>query len=194
MPKLFLLLIAVCDFWGAGAQSTSRWEKLQGSVGLSLLNGQSGVSGRLGLEAGYELPSRFSAHLGVALDYYYLRTVPVFFEIQRAVSRQPKHFFAYAGGGMNLAWPTQEERNMGGGGWGIATPVAHRSGLFTQIGVGRTMGKQSGRGFVLRLGHSFKSFSETYAERIWNGSNSDEASRKNLYQLGMLECSLRYML
>lgn len=146
------------------------------------------------MEAGYELPAQLSAHLGLAIDYYYLRSVPVFFEIQGALGRQPRHFFAYAGGGLNLAWPTEQERNMGGGGWGIITPVAHGSGVYSQIGVGRTLGKVRGRGFALRLGHSFKSFSESYTERVWNGGSWAEATRTHQYRLGMLDLSLHYML
>jgi len=193
MRNTLALLLSLGLAAPASAQRGFDAGKLTGAFGISLLNGQGGVNGRLAVEAGYELRRGLSAHLGTAIDYYHTRTVPVYLEVHQALSDKPRHFFAYAGGGMNLPWPLTDEGSMGRG-WGMVTPVAYRGGLYTQTGIGRTLGRQTGRGFVIRLGHSFKSFTESYTEQVWQGSGWTEAPRSNRYGLGRLDITLQYML
>ncbi|NDC79540.1 MAG: hypothetical protein EBZ67_16970, partial [Chitinophagia bacterium] len=173
--RFFLLFISrLGGMQGPAAQESFSWQKVHETFGQTIINGQSGVDGRLDI-----------THLGAALDHYYLRTIPVYVELQRALGEKPRHFFAYAGAGLNLAWPTSDQRNTGG--WGIVSPVAYKPGLYSQMGIGRTLGKVTGRGFILRLGHSAKSFTESYTERVWRGTEWTEASRSNRYLLGRLD-------
>lgn len=191
--RFFLLFISLLGgMQGLAAQESFSWQKVHGTFGLTILNGQSGVDGRLGVAAGYELRKKLSVHLGAAIDHYYLRTIPVYVELQRALGEKPRHFFAYAGAGLNLAWPTSDQRNTGG--WGIVSPVAYQPGLYSQLGIGRTLGKVTGRGFILRLGHSAKSFTESYTERVWRMPEWTEAPRSNRYLLGRLDITLQYQL
>jgi len=193
MRHTLALLVALGLVAPAWAQRGFDAGKLNGAFGISLLNGEGGVNGRLGVEAGYELRRGLSAHLGTALDYYHTRTVPVYLEIHQALSDKPRRFFAYAGGGLNLAWPLEDEAGSGRI-WGMVTPVTYRGGLYSQIGIGRTLGRQAGRGFVIRMGHSFKSFTESYTERVWQGNTWTEAPRSHRYGLGRLDITLQYLL
>jgi hypothetical protein len=184
-----LLLLA----GGLAAQGPFSWQKVQGTFGLTIINGQSGTDGRLGVSAGYELRKRRSLHLGAALDHYYLRTVPVYVELQQSFNEKPRHFFAYAGGGVNVSWPSSEDRSMFGA-WNIVSGVEYKPGLYSQLGIGRTLGKVPGRGFILRFGHSTKSFTESYTERVWRVTEWTEAPRSNRYMLGRLDITLQYLL
>lgn len=188
-----LLLACLLLPGGLAAQETFSWQKVHGTFGLTVLNGQSGTDGRLGVSAGYSLQKRRSLHLCAALDHYYLRTVPVYLEFQQAFGDKPRHFFAYAGGGLNIAWPTSEDRSMLGG-WNIVSAVDYKPGLYSQLGIGRTLGKVTGRGFILRLGHSAKSFTESYTERVWRVTEWTEAPRSNRYLLGRIDITLQYLL
>lgn len=94
---------------------------------------------------------RMFAGIGVGIDYYHQRSVPVFLELRRFFSRQPSSAFVYAGGGLNFAW--KEDK----GDEGLYTS-SYDNGLYFDLGVGYTFSVGGREAFVLSAGYSGKSY------------------------------------
>jgi hypothetical protein len=95
---------------------------------------------------------RWFAGIGVGIDYYHQRSVPVFLEVRRFFSRQPSSAFVYAGGGWNFAW--KEDK----GDEGLYTS-SYGNGLYFDLGVGYTFSVSGREAFVLSAGYSGKNYS-----------------------------------
>ncbi|HEY0067084.1 MAG TPA: hypothetical protein VGB46_06975 [Flavisolibacter sp.] len=95
---------------------------------------------------------RLFAGIGVGIDYYHQRSVPVFLELRRFFSPQPSSAFVYAGGGWNLVW--KEDR----GDEGLYTS-SYGNGFYFDLGLGYTFSVSGREAFVLSAGYSGKSYS-----------------------------------
>jgi hypothetical protein len=95
---------------------------------------------------------RLFAGVGVGIDYYHQRSVPVFLELRRFFSREPSSAFLYAGGGWNVVW--KEDRGDEG-----SFTSSYGNGLYFDLGVGYTFSVSGREAFVLSAGYSGKNYS-----------------------------------
>lgn len=124
--------------------------------------------------------------LGSGFDHYYFRSVPVFAEVQRYLGKEDKGLFLYGAAGLNIPWPTEEQRwYRQGWGWGSTSqPGTFSTGGWTDLGLGYGFKGKKGHGMILRAGHSLKTMGHLYSEQVWNGATSVQATRDISYLFG----------
>lgn len=141
MRLKYLIHLALLVSISAQAQTSK--PKFTSSIIAGLVDGQSGPAASLQTINGIKHQG-WSAGVGVGLDYYHVRSVPVFLDIRKNILDKEKTPFIYVGGGYNFPWLTGEQKvyNYGeskGGvyydaGIGYAMPVLKKSSLFFTAG------------------------------------------------------------
>lgn len=123
---------------------------------------------------------RMFAGIGVGIDYYHQRSVPVFLELRRFFSRQPSSAFVYAGGGWNLAW--KEDK----GDEGLYTS-SYGNGLYFDLGIGYTFSVSGREAFVVSAGYSGKSYTAIEsAPQYCPGGNCPPRTAESEYKLSRI--------
>jgi hypothetical protein len=134
---------------------------------VSLINGDNAVSAGLQSINGFQKDNLF-AGVGIGLDYYLYRTVPLFADFRYQFGKAKNKFFAYADGGVNFDW-VEDEYSSGPifiwEGSGISSEF--HNGAYTDLGLGYMVGTKKGGVFVLSLGHSYKSLKKTLSYPAW---------------------------
>src|SRR5436190_7656898 len=102
MKYFFLLLLMLVTLVSFGQKKTAAY-KFHSINNLSLINGDNAVSGGMQSINGFQKGNLF-AGVGLGLDYYLYRTVPLFADLRYEFGKSSNKFFAYADGGVNLEW------------------------------------------------------------------------------------------
>src|SRR5664279_970813 len=99
---LFLIFLgfAFCSAAQEG-KTNMRWN-FRSIINLGLLEGQAGSAFQLQTLNGVQSNSWF-AGLGIGLDYYRYRTIPLFLEIRKEFGKQQNKPFVYMDGGMSFS-------------------------------------------------------------------------------------------
>ncbi len=122
---------------------------------MVLLNGSQTVSGALQSVNGIEMGSFFIG-AGVGLDFYRIRSVPVFADIRQTIGKGKRKFFGYADIGYHLPWAS--EGNLGDT-WASERDFA--GGFYADIGLGYIAAIGKNDALVMSFGYSLKHMSET---------------------------------
>ena len=87
------------------------WQKpcFHAIANVSLLAGESGRALHLQAIPGLQYKTWF-AGIGAGLDYYYLRSVPLFIDVRKQFQKSIP-LYAYADAGYNIPWIKESERN-----------------------------------------------------------------------------------
>jgi len=134
---------------------------------ISLINGDNATSAGLQSINGFQKGSLF-AGVGVGLDYYLYRTVPLFADFRYEFGKTRNKFFAYADGGVNFDWVEGDYYDGPIFIWeGSANTTEFHNGAYTDLGLGYMVGTKKGGGLVLSLGHSYKSLKKTISYPDW---------------------------
>jgi hypothetical protein len=108
------------------------------------------------------------AGVGLGLDYYLYRTVPLFADFRYEFGKTKNKFFAYADGGVNLEWVEETYSDGPIFIWeGSNISGEFHNGAYTDLGLGYRVGTKKGGGLVLSLGHSYKSLKKTFSYPDW---------------------------
>ena len=134
---------------------------------ISLINGDNVTSAGLQSINGFQKGNLF-AGVGIGLDYYLYRTVPLFADFRYEFGKAKNKFFAYADGGINFDWVEEDYNDGPIFIWdGSRNTTEFHDGAYTDIGLGYTVGSKKGGGLVLSLGHSYKSLKKTVSYMDW---------------------------
>lgn len=147
--KLFFLLTCLCLIMIGNAQKNISFSS-QNYIGL--LEGEHGSKLQLQTINGARYKSWF-AGLGVGLDWYYQRSVPLFISLNKDFFKKGKRsFFASADGGMNFPWG--EDNNLVQFGYETDKLL---NGLYWGLGLGYKigLGAQSD-GILLQVCYNYK--------------------------------------
>jgi hypothetical protein len=166
--KYFLLALLMPIALVSFGQKKNADYKFHSINNISLINGDNGVSTGLQSINGFQKGNLF-AGVGIGLDYYLYRTVPLFADFRYQFGKTKNKFFAYADGGVNFDWV---EENYNDGPifiWdGSRNSSEFHNGAYTDLGLGYMVGSKKGRGgLVLSLGHSYKSLEKTFSYMDW---------------------------
>ena len=168
-----------------GSGSKTGWHV---SVAAGLLNGNTRTGASVTGKIEKVWKKQWSLGLGSGFDHYYFRSVPVFAEVQRYLGKEDKGLFFYGSAGLNIPWPTEEQRWYRQGnswGWGTTTqPGTFSTGVWTDLGLGYGFKGKKGHGMFLRAGHSLKTMGHRYTEQVWNGTGAVQATRDIDYLFG----------
>jgi len=134
---------------------------------ISLVNGDNEVSAGLQSINGFQKGNLF-AGVGIGLDYYLYRTVPLFADFRYEFGKTKNKFFAYADGGINFDWVEEDYNDGPIFIWdGSRNTSEFHNGAYTDIGLGYMVGTKKGGGLVLSLSHSYKSLKKTVSYQDW---------------------------
>jgi hypothetical protein len=100
------------------------------------------------------------AGLGVGLDYYGTRSVPLFLDLRKDILNRKNTPFVYANAGVNYVWQTTSEKN-------IYSKSSFDSKLYYDFGIGYKAGIGRNNALLLSLGYSEKDILEKMSSYVW---------------------------
>jgi|SRR5450631_951815 len=154
--SLLILLIMMTTSGSAQQKSVTNPWSFQSIANVGLLEGQTGSAFQLQTINGARYKSWF-AGVGLGLDYYRLRTIPLFVDIRKEFGRSSSKFFVYADGGISFSWVTDAQK------MGYWINDQFHNGFYSDLGLGfkTTIAKKSA--IYVSLGYSYKKLNETYS-------------------------------
>lgn len=190
MNKQFYFLAAFI-FWATISQS----QEVPGAVekskkgcscnfspifNVGFIEGENGTSLQLQTIQGIRYGKWF-AGVGAGLDYYHLRTIPLFLDIRREFFNGNHAPFVYLDGGYHFPWARDKDK----GEW---TKLSYEGGLYYDVGLGYRVGRSSKQnGFLISAGYSFKYLTEIRKSQVCiNWNCQEEANEWFKYKLHRL--------
>jgi hypothetical protein len=152
MSNLRLLIITLLVFLTAREAAGQHQLPYRGSVSLGMLMGESSSALQVQTVHGVQY-KQWQAGLGIAVDNYRYRTVPLFMEVRRMLPLKTNHLFLYAGGGPNLLWLTSQQKQdiM------ITNQTKFHAGWYGDLGAGYQLALAGNKNAVsLSAGYSLK--------------------------------------
>ena len=174
-----ILFITSLIFFFTGVQSQEVKDnnskiKFQSDLQLGMLVGQSGHNFQIQSVNGIRI-NTFSIGLGAGIDFYGVRSIPLFLDFKKDLFDKRETPFFYFSGGRHFPWNEAYEEE-----WNKYEPKA---GWYYDAGIGYTipLKKQS---ILFSAGYSFKSFDETVIYNTWClWGDCPERFESNSYQL-----------
>ena len=99
----------------------------------------------------------FYGGAGVGVDFYGLRTIPVFFDLRKMIALGRQSFFVYGDIGFHIPWIPEDHGNRS---WSSA--YKSRGGLYYDIGAGYMKKFNKNHALVFSGGFTFKEMNEQY--------------------------------
>lgn len=155
----------------------------------TLLNGDHKVSGAMQLSSGVQWGNWYMG-LGGAVDYYKVRSVPLFAECLRQLNHHKKESpFAYLRLGYDIAWPLhyQHTKTI----WNAPASVFN-NGWYAEGGLGYSWQIGDGEKLQLSLGYSGKTVKEIYSEYVGGPTPGIIANRTLKYTFNRLAFGLAF--
>lgn len=132
---------------------------------IALLNGDHSAGGQIQLTGGIE-KKRWGIGMGAAIDYYKVRTVPLFVDVRTGFGKN-RLLFSYLNLGSNIAWPLESQYSYNLQYWNNQRST-FSNGVYTDLGIGyHWINGKKNRRMLMSLGYSTKTVSESYYEAIY---------------------------
>jgi hypothetical protein len=122
---------------------------------LGLLEGQTGSSFQIQSVNGAQYKSWF-AGIGLGLDYYRYRTIPLFVDFRKEFGRSSNKLFVYIDLGISFSWVTDQQK------MNYVTYDKFSNGFYSDLGLGYKINVGRSNSLLLSLGYSYKKITETY--------------------------------
>jgi hypothetical protein len=132
------------------SQTPAGW-KFHSINQAGLLNGESKTAFHLQSVNGIQYKNLF-AGIGVGLDYYKYRSIPLFIELRKYFGATKNQFFVYADGGANFVWAKSNGA--------YNNTVKYYPGFYGNAGIGYKAVFKNGMGILLSAGYSYKKIKE----------------------------------
>jgi hypothetical protein len=150
-----ILLIVKLNTALAQQQTLSNPWSFQSMVTVGLQEGQTGSSFQLQTINGARFKSWF-AGIGLGLDYYRIRTIPLFVDIRKEFGKSKDKFFIYADGGVSFCWATDMQKS------DYLPNQQFHNGFYSDLGLGYKTAVGKSSALLISLGYSYKKASESY--------------------------------
>ncbi len=122
---------------------------------VALLNGDHLTSGQVQLTGGVQ-KKNWMFGIGTAIDYYKVRTVPMFADLRFCFGKNHS-VFSYLNIGTDIVWPLESQSyNQWNG-----------NGLYKDLGIGYAFGGQKKKGILISMGYSAKKVAVSYNEFVY---------------------------
>jgi hypothetical protein len=159
--RQFVFLVTLCLAVLSLQAQKQRWQ--YGSIHqLGVLSGSSGEAFQMQTIHGLKKQSYFMG-LGVGVDHYHTRTVPVFAAFRYHPFNQPAVPWLYLDLGVSAPWATDQQK--GSSTWGTVNKD-YRTTLFWDAGIAFRLTGKADKGLLLQFGYSAKEM--RYAYDAWN--------------------------
>ena len=140
---------------------------------IAMVNGNHAVSAALQTVNGVAYNNWF-AGIGVGLDFYRYRSLPLFLDLRRSFELKKKNkLFVYADGGYNLPWVKEAEQPISIWGWPVKVEHKYKGGAYMDAGFGYAVQFKGGNALLLSTGYSHKYFSEKRTTIRMTGENTE---------------------
>ena len=152
---LFVMLTMIVSI--ASAQqinSGSQWQ-FHSINNVGLLEGETGSAFQLQTINGTQYKSWF-AGVGLGLDFYRLRTIPLFVDIRKEFGKNINKLFVYSDVGINFSWVTDQQKMSN------VQSDKFNNGFYGDWGLGYKVKMGKNNNLLLSLGYSYKKTVETY--------------------------------
>lgn len=159
MKRSFFLACCLCagiQVSGQQKQSAAQWV-FHSVNNIGLLEGEAGSSFQIQTINGAQYKSWFGG-IGLGLDYYRYRTIPLFLDIRKEFGNGSNKLFLYSDMGVNFCWLTDNQK------MNYYLDDQFKNGMYADFGAGYKigLGKSDHDHLLLSLGYSFKKLKETY--------------------------------
>lgn len=165
----------------------------------ALLNGDRSASAQVKLIGGFE-KNKWGFALGAGVDYYKIRTAPVFLTSHYYLNNT-KRLSAYASAGINIAWALENQyTNHSGNSWWPNNKGSFSNGLYGDVGIRYAVSKKATKGFNIGIGFSVKTIAEHFTENVFIPSPGPgpvppiNVDRTFNYQFNRISLSISYKL
>jgi hypothetical protein len=155
IKKMSLLSIVTICFSALFAQQKiiSRPLKFHSINNIGLLEGQAGSAFQLQTVNGAQYKSWF-AGVGIGLDYYRYRTIPLFFDVRKEFGKRSNKIFVYGDAGMNFYWATDKDVKQ------FPVDNKFKNGFYGEAGAGYKLKLNQRIHLLFNAGYSYKNISE----------------------------------
>lgn len=154
MKRIFVVMLVLAAT-SVGAQRKGM--PLEGSVQAGLLEGELGSAFQLNVSGGIKL-NTWSAAIGSGLDYYGVRSIPLFLNVQKRLFNRQQTPFAYISGGHHFPWASKQEERVWGS-W-MPEPAERKGSLYYSGGIGYQLPALKRAALFFTAGYSFKEHRE----------------------------------
>ncbi|MES2372713.1 MAG: hypothetical protein V4557_09045 [Bacteroidota bacterium] len=164
MKNLLILFTSCCFIVSAKAQSKVPITKHYLFPEVGLLNGDHSVSAQVKLTGGIQSKA-WMFGLGTAIDYYKVRTVPVFADVRYAFGKKA-NYFSYANLGADLVWALETQYSQQYI-MGVPDKNKFNNGIYADLGVGYAFRGEKKQELVISIGYSVKTLSSSYQQAVY---------------------------
>ncbi|WP_343670330.1 hypothetical protein [Chitinophaga sp.] len=112
---------------------------------------------------GYRFAYQYQVGVGIGLDDYQARSVPVFGDLRYDFSKAERTFFSYAGAGKAIPWLTRKQ-------WGLQNskePDKNIAGTYVHAGLGYKFRWRYNSSFHISAGYAYAAFKTKNAILDW---------------------------
>lgn len=184
LPVLLLLLITVTGFSQQQDTTSVSWYL---SPAFTLLNGDHHVSQSVSLSTGVRMKS-LQIGLGAAIDYYKIRSLPLYLDLKYKWRGKPAPFL-FAQGGYNVAWALEHQHSTEKSSTGT---TVYNNGSYFNAGAGAYVFRDGKEAVSVSLGYSVKKLTELYQVTSWAGGVWYYNNAKMDYTLRRISLTLAY--
>jgi hypothetical protein len=159
MRNILLLSLLVLSCCVVNAQQKDKKKKpgcgcsFNSILQVGMLEGSAGSSWQVQSINGVRF-GKLSTGIGIGLDKYRFRSLPVFFDVRTDLSKKPNTAFVYGDIGLNVPWVVKANDNF----WGTKT---YDRGIYYDAGAGYKLIVGKNRGLIFSAGYSMKKMRET---------------------------------
>ena len=171
MKKTWILPILLAFALQVSAQQKKAPGKWYLIPEAALLSGENATSSQLSIKGGIRKKD-WNIGLGVALDKYEFRSIPVFIDTRKSITRWRHPLIAYLNTGINLPYikdPQYRYDYFYVGNFipqGLDMKSHFDRGLYGEMGLGYALYNKKKRGLVVSAGYSVKTLTEKYTQLI----------------------------
>ena len=114
---------------------------------VGLLEGENASAFQIQTINGAQYKTWF-AGIGIGLDYYRFRSVPLFLDLRKSFRSDGNGFFLYADGGLDFVWPLESQK--------ISGQASYKNNFYSDIGLGYQLQLLKRTSLLFSAGYSYK--------------------------------------
>jgi hypothetical protein len=149
---------------------------------IGLIEGQKGSAFQLQTINGAQYKSWF-AGVGIGLDYYRFRTIPLFADFRKEFGKTKNKFFVYADAGIDFYWKKDKDAKQ------FPVDDKFKNGFYCETGIGYKLKINQKIALLFSGGYSYKKITEEGGNYYFDppiGPNSTYPVQKINYNLNRL--------
>ncbi len=161
LSLLVFMLIGMITMSSAQTKTLSGQWQFHSINNVGLLEGETGSAFQLQTINGAQYKSWF-AGVGLGLDFYRIRSIPLFADIRKEFGKGNNKLFVYADMGVNFSWATDLQKTS------YVQNDKFSNGFYSDLGLGYKVAAGKKNAVVLSLGYSYKKTIESYDQQYYD--------------------------